>query len=1136
MKHQTCFWITLIFSLIISPAYSQSATIWQIGRKDHSSLEFTAHQKSNVLYEAGKSDWTKDWPAEQDVGATYTITFDLNALPRGTFSLDLSTLTYTPEIPSLQIAINGHEGVYYLHPKLSYFLGDAQSIFDAAYSSYDLSIDIPPQYLRQGANIISLTAVKQDREPVQPGVKASVYYDSITLSNDPDLNHKAGIITALAVPTEFYKLKFGHLVEIVEVFLRFGQASDAEDITLAFNGREYTKRIAARKSCGEERVRFEVPEWDGTRPADIKVGDGAQLSLHLSLTAARKWTLFVIPHTHLDVGYTDYRGKVAEIQARTLDEAVAMIKRQPRFRFSTDGSWSLEQFLATRSTKQQQEILGLIRRDKIGIPAQYANLLTGYSSLETLYRSFYYSHQLSRLYKLPFSYANTTDIPTYTGAYPSILASAGIKYWAAGGDDERGPILNYMPWNERSPFWWEGQDGKKVLFWYSRGYSQISFLFGLPPQSAAVYETLPIFLQAYSKPEYKPDVALIYGAQPENTNLDPEIARFVSDWNGQFAYPRLIYATFADFFRYLDKHYGNTLPTYKGDMGSYWEDGVGSDAYYTAQDRQNQNAILAAEVLSTVSHVVSPHLIPPKNEIDDIWRNIELYSEHTWTASPSVRQPESEQATKQLEEKNDMVSHARIQIEDVTDRALSQLVDQIHVPAGTLVAFNALNWKRSALVETDLDEDDELVDLTTGLPVQLETLFHKDHFKHVRFLTGDIPAVGYKCFAIKVQGHSDPGKPLLNGTPIIENQYYKITVNKTKGTIESIIDKQIHRELVEQSSKYSFGEYLYVTGGDGNTKMIHAFQDLPRAELTIHRAEKSTYLGTRRTPWGQVMEFSSSDLNTPAINLEVLLYDEQKKIEFRYHVQKDYTTAKEAVYFAFPVAVSSPTFAYASQQGWVDPAKDMFKGASLEWFSIQRWMAVRDAGLTVGIVPLDAPLACFGDINRGEWPKNFRPRSSTLFSYAMNNYWFVNYRAGQGGDFTFRYTLTSADHLDPASLSRVGWESMEPVELDRVVKQDKIGDPDRPLPASGMSFLTISAPNVVLVTWKMAEDSHGTILRLKETAGHDTEATIRIFGKDNYSVSLCDAVEDTLRSLPVAQNQFRVQFHPNEVLTIRVAP
>jgi hypothetical protein len=72
----------------------------------------------------------------------------------------------------------------------------------------------------------------------------------------------------------------------------------------------------------------------------------------------------------------------------------------------------------------------------------------------------------------------------------------------------------------------------------------------------------------------------------------------------------------------------------------------------------------------------------------------------------------------------------------------------------------------------------------------------------------------------------------------------------------------------------------------------------------------------------------------------------------------------------------------------------------------------------------------FGDINRGEWPERFHPKSSAIFSYAMNNYWHTNYRARQGGSVTFSYVMTSAEQLDSVALSRLGWGSMEAPALD----------------------------------------------------------------------------------------------------------
>jgi alpha-mannosidase len=151
-----------------------------------------------------------------------------------------------------------------------------------------------------------------------------------------------------------------------------------------------------------------------------------------------------------------------------------------------------------------------------------------------------------------------------------------------------------------------------------------------------------------------------------------------------------------------------------------------------------------------------------------------------------------------------------------------------------------------------------------------------------------------------------------------------------------------------------------------------------------------------------------------------------------------------------------------------------------------------------------------------------------------SDYWHTNYRAGQGGDFTFRYALTSAPQLDGAALTRLGIEEMRPAELDYVVSQDKPGDPPRPLPAGGADFLQSTGPNVALVTWKKAENDNGTILRLQEIAGKPGETSLRLPNANVGSAWLCSGVEDNLQSLPVENNTVHLTFRPFEVLTVRL--
>jgi len=1115
-------------------ANADARTVWQIGNFDQSPVEFLGAPKDPVNYNASRDDWKKDWPGRLDVGHPSTIAFTLDSV-RGLYTLRIATLIESPRVPALRIEVNGHAGTFYLHPKLSYSRSDFSYAFDAHESQSEIKIAIPESLLKTGDNTVTITCIDEPASTPEEQKASGITFDALSLEQDASQKPPAAGVTADIEPTIFYRQVDGGLVEIVDAFIRTTKPAKQGTVELEMNGKRYPAAHADFAGFGEQRISFEVPEWSGTAPAKLKVTAGSRRTFDFNLTAERKWTIFVVPHTHLDVGYTDYQGKVAETQARVLTQAADLIHEHPDFRFSIDGSWNVQQLLDTRPKGKRDEILELIRTGKMAMPAQYCNLLTGYASLETLYRSLYESKKLAKQYGLPYEYANITDIPTYSGSYPSILAASGVKYWAAAANNDRAPVFYYDQWNEKSPFWWEGPDGKKVLFWYSRHYMQVQVLFGLPPQLAAVRQSLPVYLQAYDKPSFKPDVALIFGTQVENTDLYPSTATFADEWNHSYAYPKLNYSTFPDFFHYVDEKFGKDLPTYKGDGGGYWEDGVGSDAYFAAEDRRNQNRALSAEVLASVTHSLDPNLNPPSGLLDDIWRNIVLFSEHTWLSYNSVSQPDHDESIKQTRVKDDRAERASLEIEDVMNRSLSQLADQIHVPANTLLVFNSLNWKRDATVELDLFEHPKVEDLTTHEEVPLQILYEKQNFLHVRFVAKSLPAVGYKCFSVSY-GTVDPPKATPTNVRNVENAFYRVELDEGSGSVSRIFDKELNRELVDANSPYKFGQYLYVTGGDGDTQMINPFPALAPGVLEIHPSSHGKVLGVESLPWGHSIRLSSSSVNTPEIQTEILLFNDHKRMEFRYRLRKHYTNSKEGVYFAFPLAVSSPSFAFGTQQGWVDPAHDLMKGGSLEWFNVQTWMAARDSKMSVGIVPVDASLASFGDINRGKWPGDFQPKSGTIFSYVMNNYWHTNYRAGQGGDFEFHYALTSAPELDSAALTKLATEEMRPAEIDYIVGQDKAGNPSRPLPPEGQGFLETSAQGIVLVTWKPAENSEGTILRIAETSGKAQEAAIHFLNQAHIqSAHLCSGVEEDQAALPVENNSIRLSFKPFEVLTVRVA-
>ncbi|HYK36609.1 polysaccharide lyase family protein [Alloacidobacterium sp.] len=1123
--------------------HAQAQTeVWRIGTFDRSSAEFAdgAPQKP-VTFAIGKDQANKDWygyaPALFFSGhpdassAPRAIQFSLPATPSPAYRLRVSLLIEHSSMPALRVSINGISGTFYLHPKLDYSMGDTMAAFFPAYAHTTVEFDFPRSYLRRGMNSIALQAIATADKGVPD---AGFNYDAVELDRLPALS---GGPTAQAEPTIFYQQHGAALTEQVDVFVRSGERLRSGQVDVEIAGQHYKQTLHADQDFGEERVQLAVPEFPADTQARLMLNlNGHATHFTQTIQPQKKWTLYLVPHVHLDVGYTDYQAKVATIQSRILDEAMDLTAKHPSFRFSTDGSWNLEQYLKSRTPQEQQRVIQAIQNEQLYIPAQYANVLTGFPTAETLIRSLYPSADFSRVHHTPLNYANITDVPSYSWSYASVLAAAGIQYFLAGSNNDRAPVLLQGHLNENSPMYWEGPDGKKVLFWYSRHYMQMQFLFGLPPLPETGEEILPLFLQMYQHPGYRASAAIIFGTQVENTDLFPQQAELANKWNALYAYPRIQYSGFHDALADIAKQFGDGIPTVRGDGGPYWEDGIGSDAFYAALERENESRGPSAEKLATISSLVNPRLAVDHDALDAMWKNMVLMDEHTWLSYNSVSDPTSREATEQLRVKDSRATTAADLRDHLLRGSMASLADSIAAGVGSLIVFNPLNWDRDGVVSIDLDKDQEIVDRATDQPVPYSVVHEGNDFRRVEFVAKDVPQVGYKVYYFR-RAEKSPSADETSSSTTLESPYYRVELDPSSGAVRSIYDKQLKKELVDENSPYRFGQYLYVTGGDKEPNSLLQYRVVsPKPELQIHGAAQGRLIGVERTAYGWRARLESSAENTPKIVNEIRLFKSEKKIEFVEDVTKKEALTKEAVYFAFPFAMSHPQFQYEIQNGVVDPSKDMYPGAGHEWFSVQHWVSVQQDGVSVTVMPLDTPLVTLGDINRGAWPMEFGQRSGSIFAYAMNNYWHTNYRAAQGDDFRFRFVVTSAPSTDAAALSRMGWEGITPLEADEITSQDKALDLPRPLDGKTSSFLTINDPNVLLDTWKPAEDGDGTILRLIDLGGDARTVTIRTPLLAIRKAVETDAVERDQKQLSTqGANSFQVDIHPHEIVTVRLS-
>ena len=337
----------------------------------------------------------------------------------------------------------------------------------------------------------------------------------------------------------------------------------------------------------------------------------------------------------------------------------------------------------------------------------------------------------------------------------------------------------------------------------------------------------------------------------------------------------------------------------------------------------------------------------------------------------------------------------------------------------------------------------------------------------------------------------------------MENEFYRVSLDATNGALKSILDKETGRELIDPDSEYRLGELIYVSGGEGSYAIHSDLKGLPPPKFTYHRQNAVRVTQANGPVFGELASEATAD-KFPKITLRVRLYKGLKRIDVRCELDKEETTAKEAVYIAFPFA-----FDPASGGLWLEypdaitePLKDQHSSACRDWYAVQRWLAASDGKATVVLSPLDSPLVTLGGMTGSTWPRQLSLKRAHVFAYVMNNYWHTNYKASQGGRQVFRFSLTSArGGFSKRDAVARGWEMFAPP-----VAQSG-GGPLKPvLSAPAESLVGVEPAGLPLMAFKQAEDGEGFVFRLCDFAGAGGKLKLTL-PKPARETFTCDLVE-----------------------------
>jgi len=831
-----------------------------------------------------------------------------------------------------------------------------------------------------------------------------------------------------------------------------------------------------RVGLGGRTVDLPVGAVDRQTALDVKLDvAGHTVSEKVVLKPVRHWELWLLAHSHNDIGYTHVQTEVERKQWQYLDEAVALARRtadyppEARFKWNVEVMWAVDSYLKQATPEQRREFVEAVRRGSIGLDALYGNELTALCRPEELFRLVDCARRVSGQYDLKVDSAMISDVPGYTWGIVPALAQTGVRYFSIGPNHCHRIGYTLADWGDR-PFWWVSPSGEeRVLCWMAgKAYSwfhngRLGSVENVRPESLLEY------LNELEAGDYPYDMVQVrYSIGGDNGPPDPDLPEFVKHWNEQYAWPKLVIATTGELMREFDRRYGAKLPEVRGDFTPYWEDGAGSSARETAMTRSAAERLVQAEALWA--------MLDPKGYPDAdfyaAWRNAILYNEHTWGAHCSISQPDSEFTLSQWKIKQQFATDADAQSRKLLSAALARRRGggKKDENVAAIDVYNTCSWPRTDLVVLPLEMKlpGDAVKAPDGRAVPSQRLATGQ----LAFLARDVPPLGAGRFLLGPGAAHAAGSATAEG-PTLANQAVRVAVDPKTGAIAELRRSGAEVNLAARPGGPGLNHYCYVAGRDPKGP-----QPAGPAKITV--ADRGPLVASL------VVESDAPGCRRLVRRLRVI--DGAERVDLVNVVDKEQVRTPESVHFGFAPNVPGGVMRMDIPWAVIRPGEDQLPGACKNYFTVGRWVDVSGNAFGLTCATVDAPLVEVGAISvdvphpvgtTEGWICHLEP-TQTFYSYVMNNYWETNYKASQQGPTPFRYSLRPHGPYDAAAAARFGIERSRPLVVAPA-------DPQKPVRAS---VLQVEPAEVIVTLLAPSTDGRALMLRLFNVGEKPAAATV----------------------------------------------
>ncbi|MDR1445236.1 MAG: hypothetical protein LBI94_10195 [Treponema sp.] len=787
----------------------------------------------------------------------------------------------------------------------------------------------------------------------------------------------------------------------------------------------------------------------------------------------RHWTVYVIHHSHTDIGYTDRQEKIERCHVDFIAQAVQILDdfhsgQHPEYRgfvWQCENFWQVKNFYAHTGPELQQKFEAYVKSGEIGLSGNYANM-TELIDAPTLRSRLLQARRYADDRGLPLRCGMSADINGFSWGYADALYDAGITCLYSCLHSHHG----MFPLRKKQiPFYWEGPSGKKVLVWNGDHYhfgNELGFApnavcqytladeFAASLQRGLSYDAaatgkneirllayrLERYLRSLEEKDYDlPFVpVMLSGTLTDNappSGLIPgRAAKAAEIFGGQLTVKMV---TLEEFFGELEA-LNRDIPVYRGDWNDWWADGVGSTPAAVKHFREAQRKLSLYTKLDG----------PPADEVEEARDSLMLYAEHTWGYSSSVSEPwETLVGTLDLR-KTGYAVDAYTKISRALDAHLARR-GECSIRQGKKQRWHVVNphgyplilpvrlylefWEYVEGVRFDADKRFEITDEAgsrkfdaqikkTARAWEIEVLPALEAGEELTLVMKLLPRERPQSNAlIGAEGVADilwPGQSRADYERI-ETADFILSFDQKNG-LADIIDRHTNRSLIDPAAPYTAFSGIYEITPVKTSPCEERRRMGRNRKSPATRRSASVLTDIKITESGPL--FTGCELDyalegTRFYRVFLKVYRRIPLIEVKVRIHKTSEWDPENLYVSLPFTTGEEEIRYFEKTGaMIRPGIDQLPGTNQSFYLLQSGIVFDGVQRSLILSLKDSPLVCLGSLEARpvDLSKDidWELNRSPLYAWVMNNFWETNFKADLGGFYEFSFILSLHRHMD----------------------------------------------------------------------------------------------------------------------------